>query len=61
MYGVVNEQRRSQHTAHLDDEHHRVLCHAAGIKLAECIHKRVGHDFGIPKTFLFKHDSPFRD
>jgi hypothetical protein len=58
--GVVDEQRRGEHSAHLDDKHHRILDHAAGIELADRVHKRLGHDFRIPKTLLFKHDSPFR-
>ena len=55
---VVDEQCRGKHSAHLDDKHHRILDHAAGIELADRVHKRLGHDFRIPKTLLFKHVSP---
>jgi len=33
--GVVDEQGRGKHSAHLDDKHHRILDHAAWIELAE--------------------------
>ena len=60
MHGVVDEQRRGEHAAHLDNKHHRVLDHAAGIELAHRVQQRLGHDFRVPKTLFFKHDSPFR-
>jgi hypothetical protein len=60
MNGVIDQNRRGEYTPHLDDKHHRVLGHPARIELAECIHKRLGHDFRVPKAFLFRHDSPFR-
>jgi hypothetical protein len=59
--GVVNEQRRGEHAADLDHKHHRVLDHPAGIELAHRVEERLGHDFRVPKTFLFSHDSPFRE
>jgi len=31
----------------------------AWIELADRVHKRLGHDFRVPKTFLGSHNSPF--
>ena len=54
---VVDEQRGGEHAAHLDHKHHRVLDHAARIELAHRIDQRLAHDFRIPKTLFFNHDS----
>jgi hypothetical protein len=60
MNGVVDQQRRGEHAADLDHEHDGVLDHPARIELAHRIEQRLGHDFRVPKTLFFKHDSPFR-